>query len=169
MFKNRQRFIPAIVLKQCAEIYFPLLRSSINHIVCEIRRRTFLLWVYYHIYQRSLRNYVNTENTDQDSFTFGGLCFMNSKEKEILEANIDSKLSFNNHIQFVEKSVEKLIRKSLLSPEQMNTMTGIKQGRVKSCRLQVFLKKGVLKNFEIFTGKQNNFLKNISDGCFCHV
>ena len=49
---------------------------------------------------------------------------MNSKEKEILEANIDSKRSFNNHIQFVEKSVEKLIRKSLLSPGQMNTMTG---------------------------------------------
>ena len=98
----------------------------------------------------------NTENTDQDSFTFGGLCFMNNKKKEILDANIDSKLSFNNHIQFVEKSVEKLIRKSLLSPGQMNTMTGIKEGRVKSCRLQVFLKKGVLKNFEIFTGKQNN-------------
>ena len=58
------------------------------------------------------------ENTDQEGFTFEGLYLTNrrGKEKEILGTTLDNKLSFNNHIKTVEKSVEKLTRKSVLPP-----------------------------------------------------
>lgn len=60
----------------------------------------------------------NDENTDQEGFTFEGLYLTNrrGKEKEILGTTLDNKLSFNNHIKTVEKSVEKLTRKSVLPP-----------------------------------------------------
>ena len=56
------------------------------------------------------------KNTDQEGFTFEGLYLTNrrGKEKEILGTTLDNKLSFNNHIKTVEKSVEKLTRKSVL-------------------------------------------------------
>ena len=58
------------------------------------------------------------KNTDQEGFTFEGLYSTNrrGKEKEILGTTLDNKLSFNNHIKTVEKSVEKLTRKSVLPP-----------------------------------------------------
>lgn len=58
------------------------------------------------------------KNTDQEGFTFEGLYLLNrrGKEKEILGTTLDNKLSFNNHIKNVEKSVEKLTRKSVLPP-----------------------------------------------------
>lgn len=58
------------------------------------------------------------KNTDQEGSTFEGLYLTNrrGKEKEILGTTLDNKLSFNNHIKTVEKSVEKLTRKSVLPP-----------------------------------------------------
>ena len=51
-------------------------------------------------------------------------CSTNNKEEEILGVTIDKKLNFNHHIK---RSLEKLVRKSFLSPEYLDTLTMIKE------------------------------------------
>lgn len=55
-------------------------------------------------------------------FAFEDLCLTNSKEEEIFGVIIDNKLSFNHCIK---KIVEKLVRKSVLSPEYLGSLSMI--------------------------------------------
>ena len=64
------------------------------------------------------------KNTGQGILIFEYLCSTNNKEEEILGVTIDKKLNFNHHIK---RSLEKLVRKSFLSPEYLDTLTMIKE------------------------------------------
>lgn len=77
------------------------------------------------------------KNTDQDRFTFENLSLAIIKKQEILGVNIEDSISisqfqlqFQNSISMMMQKlfVEKMVRKLVISPEQLGILKMVKEG-----------------------------------------